>query len=116
MKIKLDAFLQSVFYLYTTSEFMKCLHASFNSYPYVFSLCQNGKGKKCKKRLQMVRHLFPKVIQIEGWQRQISNIDLLTSNSHQKHDYCFLSFNNTLGVNYNQNLTDELKLCSKVIN
>lgn len=29
MKIKLDAFLQSVFYLYTTSEFRKCLHASF---------------------------------------------------------------------------------------
>lgn len=64
----------------------------------------------------MVRHLFPKVIQIESWQRQISNIDLLTSNSHQKHDYYFLSLNNTLGVNYNQNLTDELKLFSKVIN
>lgn len=75
-----------------------------------------GKGKKCKKRLQMVRQLFPKVIQIESWQRQTSNIDLLTSNSYQNHDHRFLSFNNTLGVNHNQNLTDELKLCSKVIN
>ena len=63
----------------------------------------------------MVRQLFPKVIQIESWQRQTSNIDLLTSNSYQNHDHCFLSFNNTLGVNHNQNLTDELKLCSKVI-
>lgn len=64
----------------------------------------------------MVRQLFPKVIQIESWQRQTSNIDLLTSNSYQNHDHRFLSFNNTLGVNHNQNLTDELKLCSKVIN
>ena len=46
----------------------------------------------------MVRQLLPKVIQIESWQRQISNIDL-TSNSYQKHDHCFLSFNNTVGVN-----------------
>lgn len=99
MKIKLDAFIQSVFYLYTTSEFIKCLYASFNYYitPMYFHFVKMGKEKKCKKRLQMVRQLFPKVIQIESWQRQISNIDL-TSNSYQKRDHCFLSFNNTLGV------------------
>ena len=92
--------------------------STFNSYitPRCLHFVKMRKEKKkCKKRLQMVRQLFPKVIQIESWQRQTSNIDLLTSNSYQNHDHCFLSFNNTLGVNHNQNLTDELKLCSKVI-
>lgn len=51
MKIKLDAFLQSVFYLYTTSEFMKCLHASFNSYitPMYFHFVKMGKEKNVKR-------------------------------------------------------------------